>query len=144
MQPEWLSEWEKSSNLSTHKNHATSPNLKSCNLSTKNNATYLFTQKITRPLNNKKIMQPLHKKNHAISPQTNYTISSQKNHATSIQKSRNIHKNKSCNLCEWVSDKNHATSLHKKVMQHLHKISRNLSQKKSWNLSTQKNHVTTP
>ena len=30
-----LSEWEKSRNLSTHKNHTTSPHTKSCNLSTK-------------------------------------------------------------------------------------------------------------
>ena len=36
----WVSRWEKSHNLSTHKNHATSPHIKSRNLSTtKNHAT---------------------------------------------------------------------------------------------------------
>ena len=45
-QATWVSEWEKSRNLSTHKYHATSPHTKSRNRST-----------------TKKIMQPLHQKN---------------------------------------------------------------------------------
>ena len=35
MQPGWVSEWEKSCNLSKHKSHATSPHTKSRSLSTK-------------------------------------------------------------------------------------------------------------
>ena len=152
MQPDWVSEWEKSRNLSTHKNHATSPHTKSRNLLTTTKSRNLSTQKnhATSP---KKIIQVLHKENHATSPQKSNATSPQKNHATS----RNI------NHATWVIEKNPTTSPQTKITQPLHtQNQRNLSKKnikqpphkKSCNLSewvrkiTQplktKNHATSP
>ena len=140
----WVSEWEKSHNLSTHKNHATSPHTKSCNLSTrKNQATCPLKNKIMQPLH-KKIMQALHKKILASSPQKNYAtfqqqkisnLSTKKLCSLSVKKkSCKLNKNKLCNLSEWEKSRYLCTQ---KIMQPLHTQNHATSQqKKSCNLST--------
>ena len=101
-------------------------------------------RKITQPLHtqqsrnlSKKIMQALHKKKHATSPQKNHATSPQKNHTTFrniarhkilqsiIKKSRNLSTKKIMQvLHEKIMQAPHKKStqpLHKKIMQPLHK-----------------------
>ena len=100
MQPEWVSE----------KNHTTSPNTKSRNLS---------TNEITQPVHQKRRSNLSTKKSCKLStqkdPSKNITQSLRK------KKSCNLQKIKSCNLSDWVrkshnlsTHKNHATSPHTK------------------------------
>ena len=153
MQPEWVSEWVSKKNhaTTTHKNNATSPH--------KKKSRNHLTKKITQPVHQKKSCNFSTQKNHVSSPQKkswtsqkSRNLSAKKNatsikidHATRVSVwvrkiTQPLHTQKSCHLSSHtitqLLKENHATSSKKK--------SSNLCTKKTPNLSTQKNHATTP
>ena len=123
----WVSEWEKSRNLFTHKSHGTYPHTKTCNLSTTKNYATSPPKKscnlsIKRSHNlHKKIMQTEWVSERVT--KNTQPLHPQKNHATSPDKKLHylyhyLYKKKSCNLSK------------KKLC--------SLSRKKIWNFSTTK------